>query len=79
MALLAAYRAGVEVSEYTPMQVKQAITSYGRADKRQVQEMVRALLNLREIPRPDDAADGLAIAITHGFSSRMSGKVGVGK
>ncbi len=79
VALLAAYRAGVEVSEYTPMQVKQAITSYGRADKRQVQEMVRALLNLREIPRPDDAADGLAIAITHGFSSRMSGKVGVGK
>ena len=79
VALLAAYRAGVEVAEYTPLQVKQAITSYGRADKRQVQEMVRALLNLREIPRPDDAADGLAIAICHAFSSRMSGKVGVGK
>jgi crossover junction endodeoxyribonuclease RuvC len=77
--MLAAYRAGVEVREYTPLQVKQAITSFGRADKRQVQEMVRALLNLREIPRPDDAADGLAIAITHAFSSRMSGKVGVGK
>ena len=77
VALLAAYRAGVEVAEYTPLQVKQAITSYGRADKRQVQEMVRALLNLREIPRPDDAADGLAIAITHAFSSRMGGKVGV--
>jgi crossover junction endodeoxyribonuclease RuvC len=79
VAILAAYRAGVEVYEYTPLQVKQAITSYGRADKRQVQEMVRALLNLREIPRPDDAADGLAIAITHAFSSKMSGKVGVGK
>ena len=79
VALLAAYRAGVEVAEYTPLQVKQAITSYGRAEKRQVQEMVRALLNLREVPRPDDAADGLAIAITHAFSSRMSGKVGVGK
>ena len=79
VALLAAYRAGIEVAEYTPLQVKQAITSYGRADKRQVQEMVRALLNLREIPRPDDAADGLAIAITHGFSSRIPGKVGVGK
>ena len=83
VALLAAYRAGIEVAEYTPLQVKQAITSYGRADKRQVQEMVRALLNLREIPRPDDAADGLAIAITHAFSSRMggarAGKVGVGK
>ena len=79
VALLAAYKAGVEVREYTPLQVKQAITSYGRADKRQVQEMVRALLNLRETPRPDDAADGLAIAICHAFSSRMSGKVGVGK
>ena len=79
VAILAAYKAGVEVREYTPLQVKQAITSYGRADKRQVQEMVRALLNLREIPRPDDAADGLAIAITHAFSFRMSGKVGVGK
>ena len=79
VAILAAYRAGIEVAEYTPLQVKQAITSYGRADKRQVQEMVRALLNLREIPRPDDAADGLAIAITHAFSSRMPGQVGVGK
>lgn len=78
VALLAAYRAGVTVAEYTPLQVKQALTSYGRADKRQVQEMVRALLNLREIPRPDDAADGLAIAITHAFAMRM-GKVGVGK
>ena len=79
VALLAAYRAGLEVAEYTPLQVKQTITSYGRADKRQVQEMVRALLNLRDIPRPDDAADGLAIAITHAFSSRIPGKVGVGK
>ena len=69
VALLAAYRAGVEVCGYTPLQVKQAVTSYGRADKRQVQEMVRSLLSLREIPRPDDAADGLAIAITHAFSA----------
>jgi crossover junction endodeoxyribonuclease RuvC len=59
--------------------VKQAITSYGRADKRQVQEMVKALLNLPAIPRPDDAADGLAIAICHAFSSSLPGKVGVGK
>src|ERR687895_2089017 len=82
VVLLAAYRAGIEVAEYTPVQVKQAITSYGRAEKRQVQELVRSLLNLREIPRPDDAADGLAIAITHAFSSRTGGrkgKVGVGK
>ncbi len=79
VAILAAYKAGVEVTEYTPLQVKQAVTSYGRADKRQVQEMVKALLNLREIPKPDDAADGLAIAICHAFTSRMGGKVGVGK
>src|SRR5918996_4668915 len=79
VVLLAAYRAGVEVAEYTPLQVKQAITSYGRAEKRQVQEMVKTLLNLPEVPKPDDAADGLAIAICHAFSSRMSGKVGVGK
>ena len=79
VAILAAHKAGIEVHEYTPLQVKQAITSYGRADKRQVQEMVRALLNLREIPKPDDAADGLAIAICHAFSSRMSDKVGVGR
>ena len=79
VAVLAAYKAGIEVTEYTPLQVKQAVTSYGRADKRQVQEMVRTLLNLREIPRPDDAADGLAIAICHAFTSRMGGKVGVGK
>ena len=51
VAVLAAYKAGIEVTEYTPLQVKQAVTSYGRADKQQVQEMVRALLNLREIPR----------------------------
>jgi crossover junction endodeoxyribonuclease RuvC len=79
VALLAAYRAGVEVAEYTPLQVKQAITSYGRAEKRQVQEMVKSLLRLREIPKPDDAADGLAIAVCHAFSSRIGGKVGVGK
>ncbi len=79
VAILAAYRAGIEVAEYTPLQIKQAVTSYGRADKRQVQEMVKSLLKLPAIPRPDDAADGLAIAITHAFSSRMGGKVGVGK
>jgi crossover junction endodeoxyribonuclease RuvC len=79
VALLAAYKAGIAVAEYTPLQVKQAITSYGRADKRQMQEMVKALLNLPAIPRPDDAADGLAIAICHAFSSSLPGKVGVGK
>jgi crossover junction endodeoxyribonuclease RuvC len=79
VALLAAYKAGIEVAEYTPLQVKLAITSYGRADKRQMQEMVKALLNLPAIPRPDDAADGLATAICHAFSRSLPGKVGVGK
>ena len=77
VAMLAAYREGVEVAEYTPLQIKQAITSYGRADKRQMQEMVKALLNLQETPKPDDAADGLAAAICHAFSARMGGVGGV--
>jgi crossover junction endodeoxyribonuclease RuvC len=68
LALLAAQQAGVAVFEYTPVEVKQAITSYGRTQKRQVQQMVKRLLNLQEIPRPDDAADGLAIAICCAFS-----------
>ena len=53
----------IPVFEYTPLQMKQAVTSYGRADKNQVQQMVKLLLNLKEIPKPDDAADGLAAAI----------------
>ena len=55
--------AGIEIYEYTPLQVKQAVTTYGKADKMQVQKMVMTLLHLEEIPRPDDAADALAIAI----------------
>ena len=62
---LAIAEAGLDVGEYTPNEVKQAVAGYGSADKRQVQEMVRTLLGLPEIPRPDDAADALAIAITH--------------
>ncbi len=65
VVLLAIAQAAVEVAEYTPNEVKQAVAGYGKADKRQVQEMVRTLLALPEIPRPDDAADALAIAITH--------------
>ena len=65
VVLLSLQQAGVEVFEYTPNEVKQAVAGYGSADKRQVQEMVRTLLGLPEIPRPDDAADALAIAITH--------------
>lgn len=65
VVLLAIARAGCEMAEYTPNEVKQAVAGYGAAEKRQVQEMVRTLLNLPELPRPDDAADALAIAITH--------------
>jgi crossover junction endodeoxyribonuclease RuvC len=63
--LLALAQKGLDVAEYTPNEVKQAVAGYGSAEKRQVQEMVRILLVLPEIPRPDDAADALAIAICH--------------
>ncbi len=63
--MLCLQKAGVETFEYTPNEVKQAVAGYGGADKRQVQDMVRALLQLDSIPKPDDAADALAIAITH--------------
>jgi crossover junction endodeoxyribonuclease RuvC len=65
VVLLTLCNAGLEVNEYTPLQVKQAVSGYGQADKKQMQEMVRLLLNLPRIPRPDDAADALAVAITH--------------
>jgi crossover junction endodeoxyribonuclease RuvC len=65
VVLLAGAEAGLPVGEYTPLQVKQAVTGYGRADKKQIQEMVKMILGLSGIPKPDDAADGLAIAITH--------------
>src|SRR5512133_734157 len=65
IALLAAARQGLTVSEYTPQQVKQAVAGYGRATKDQVQNMVRVMLGLSENPHPDDAADALAIAICH--------------
>ncbi len=64
--LLALTQAGVPLYEYTPMQVKQAVTGYGKAEKYQVQEMTRRLLRLPEIPKPDDTADALALAICHG-------------
>ena len=62
--LLAAAQAGLPIYEYTPMQVKQAVTGYGKAVKKQVQEMTRILLHLPAIPKPDDTADALAMAIT---------------
>jgi crossover junction endodeoxyribonuclease RuvC len=63
--LLAAHRCLIPTAEYTPLQVKQAVTGYGRADKRQMQQMVMRLLGLSSIPKPDDAADALAIALCH--------------
>ncbi len=61
--LLTIAKAKIPVAEYTPLQIKQAVACYGRAEKSQVQKMVRTLLNLKEIPKPDDAADALAVAI----------------
>lgn len=71
VALLAAAQAGIPVAEYTPMQVKQAVTGWGRAAKEQVQAMVRALLGLADAPRPDDAADALAVALCAAQSWRF--------
>jgi crossover junction endodeoxyribonuclease RuvC len=63
VTLLALANAGLPIHEYTPMQIKQAVTGYGGAQKKQIQEMVRMLLNLPEVPKPDDAADAAAVAI----------------
>lgn len=63
VAVFVGQNAGLEIHEYTPLQVKQAVTGYGRADKKQVQMMVKNILKLKEIPKPDDAADALAVAI----------------
>lgn len=71
VALVAASQHTENLYEYTPMQIKQAVVGYGKAEKRQVQLMVKMLLNMEEIPRPDDAADGLAVAITHAHSARQ--------
>ncbi len=71
VAMLALANAGLEVVEYKPLEVKQAITGHGGADKKQMQQMVKLLLNLEDIPRPDDAADALAVAICHLHSARL--------
>jgi crossover junction endodeoxyribonuclease RuvC len=65
VVLLCARQAGLEIFEYTPMQIKQSVTGYGKADKKQMQEMVRVSLGLKEAPKPDDCADALAAAICH--------------
>ena len=72
MAILTAQQAKIPIAEYTPLQIKQTLTGYGKADKKQVQEMVRLQLSLKEVPKPDDAADALAAAMTHHFMSRQN-------
>lgn len=69
VSILACANSGIETNEYTPLQVKMALTGYGRADKKQVQHMTKTILNLKEVPKPDDTADALAIAICHGHSN----------
>ena len=72
VAILACINGGLEISEYTPMQIKQAIAGYGRAEKKQVQLMVKTILNLDQVPKPDDTADAVAAAICHGHSRGQS-------
>ena len=70
VAILACANSGLEINEYTPLQIKQALVGYGRAEKKQVQAMVKIILGLDEIPKPDDTADAIAAAITHGHAAR---------
>jgi crossover junction endodeoxyribonuclease RuvC len=70
VVLLCGKQAGLKIAEYTPMQIKQAVTGYGKAEKKQIQEMVRVILQLKVIPKPDDAADALAAALTHSMTVR---------
>ncbi len=72
VAILVAHQHGMPIFEYTPPQIKQTITGYGKADKKQVQEMVRLQLSLKEVPKPDDCADALGTAITHAMMSRQA-------
>lgn len=69
VTVLAAKQNGVQIFEYTPLQVKQSVVGYGRAEKKQVQEMTRIILKLEKVPKPDDTADALAMAICHGHAS----------
>ncbi len=78
--LLSAQQRGIPVYEYTPLQVKQSVVGYGRAEKKQVQEMTRIILGLEKIPKPDDTADALAMAICHGHcSGSLMGRLNVSK
>jgi crossover junction endodeoxyribonuclease RuvC len=70
VVLLCGMQSGLQIYEYTPLQIKQALTGYGRAEKQQIQEMVRVVLQLKTVPKPDDCADALAAAITHSMTMR---------
>lgn len=70
VVMLAGFQKGLEIFEYTPLEIKQAVTGYGRADKSQMQKMIKVLLNLKSIPKPDDAADAIAAAYTHSVFSK---------
>ena len=72
VVLLAGMQNELTIAEYTPLQIKQALTGYGRAEKKQIQEMVRVILALKEVPKPDDAADALAAAITHSMTMKVA-------
>ncbi|MCR8644119.1 crossover junction endodeoxyribonuclease RuvC [Paenibacillus sp. N1-5-1-14] len=77
--ILAAVQNGLPIAEYTPLQIKQAIVGYGKAEKKQVQEMVKMFLKLTTVPKPDDVADALAVAICHAHSSTLLNKMNEGK
>ena len=78
VALLTCVKRCGKLFEYTPMQIKQAVTGYGKADKKQMQTVVASLLKLKEIPKPDDAADALGIALCHAYTSRFGALFAVG-
>jgi crossover junction endodeoxyribonuclease RuvC len=71
VVLLCGMQAGLQIAEYTPLQIKMAVTGYGKADKKQIQEMVRVILGLKDVPKPDDCADAIAAALTHAQTVRQ--------
>ena len=79
VTLLPAIMRNIPIYEYTPLQVKSSIVGYGRAEKKQVQEMTKTMLHLKEVPKPDDTADAVAIAITHGLSINTRRIIGAAK
>ncbi|MDD6919955.1 MAG: crossover junction endodeoxyribonuclease RuvC [Eubacteriales bacterium] len=74
VAILACINSGIEINEYTPLQIKQTLTGYGRAEKKQVQMMVKSILKLAQVPKPDDTADAVAAAICHGYCGQTRKK-----